>query len=277
MIRLLALDIDGTLLRRDGTLDPRDREAIARARGAGLAVTLCTGRIWSGTAALAAALGIELEVVCADGSSVVCARRAVEIESHTLDAHELEDLLGQCAAVPGLAPFLLSNHEVRHDLRGAPYLPYVRGWSPELKALPEVAPGPDVLMGVALGDRDLVEVAAEFMQSRHGERLQVIKFPSRRGTGTWALLLRRAGQTKGSAMIALGARLGHAPDELAAVGDWWNDLSLFRAVGRSFAMGQAPADVAAAADQRLAATDEAGGGVAEAIARILEERKGCGL
>ncbi len=269
MIRLLALDIDGTLLRRDGTIDPRDRAAIARARGAGLSVTLCTGRIWSGTAALAAALGIDLEVVCADGSSVVCARRSLEVEAHALSVAELEDLLGQCAAAPGLAPFLLSNHEVRHDLRGAPHLPYVRGWSPELRSLPAVTATDDVLMGVALGDRDLIEVTADFMLARHGERLQVIKFPSRRGTGTWALLLRRAGQTKGSAMVALGARLGHAPEELAAVGDWWNDLTMLKAVGRSFAMGQAPAEVAAAANERLSATDETGGGVAEAIARIL--------
>ncbi len=270
MIRLLAVDIDGTLLRRDGSIDGRDRAAISRARAAGVGVTLCTGRIWSGTAALARTLGIDLEVVCADGSSVMCARRSVEVEAHALTVTELDDLLGQCAAVPGLAPFLLSNHEVRHDLRGAAHLPYVRGWSSELRALPEVLATEDVLMGVALGDRDLIDVAADFMTARHGDRLQVIKFPSRRGAGpTWAMLLRRAGQTKGSAVVALGARLGHTPAQLAAVGDWWNDLTMLRAVGRSFAMGQAPAEVVAAAHERLSATDETGGGVAEAIARIL--------
>jgi hydroxymethylpyrimidine pyrophosphatase-like HAD family hydrolase len=43
-VRLVALDIDGTLLRSDKTLSPRTREAVARARGGGVRVVLVTGR-----------------------------------------------------------------------------------------------------------------------------------------------------------------------------------------------------------------------------------------
>ena len=53
MIRLLGLDIDGTLVRRDRTVDPRDRAAIDQARDAGIVVTICTGRIYSGARELA--------------------------------------------------------------------------------------------------------------------------------------------------------------------------------------------------------------------------------
>jgi hydroxymethylpyrimidine pyrophosphatase-like HAD family hydrolase len=54
-------------------------------------------------------------------------------------------------------------------------------------------------------------------------------------------------------------------DETAAVGDWHNDLPLLAWAGASFAMGHAPAEVAAAAGHRLIATSKRGGGVAEAL------------
>jgi HAD superfamily hydrolase (TIGR01484 family) len=45
MYRLLALDLDGTLLRDDHTVDPRDIAAIAELQAAGVTVTIVTGRL----------------------------------------------------------------------------------------------------------------------------------------------------------------------------------------------------------------------------------------
>ena len=50
-------------------------------------------------------------------------------------------------------------------------------------------------------------------------------------------------------------------------GDWFNDVPMFRAAGRSFAMGQAPEDVKRAASDVLKETSETGGG----IARVVDE------
>lgn len=274
--RLLALDIDGTLVRRDGQIDPRDRDAIARARAAGMLVTLCTGRIYSGTAAVLADLAIDAEVVCADGSSVMCGRTGRAIEEHPLTPAEAGHLVEACDG-PRIAPFLLSNHVIHHDARGRQFLHYVRGWSPSTREheadLHGAArdPGEGLLMGVALGPQHDIEDIADSLRAAFAAKLQVMTFPSRRAQigAHHALLYRRAERTKGSALLGLAARLGLRRDDLAAVGDWWNDLALFASVGRSFAMGQAPGGVKDAATDQLTATDETGGGVAEAIAKLL--------
>jgi hydroxymethylpyrimidine pyrophosphatase-like HAD family hydrolase len=104
-----------------------------------------------------------------------------------------------------------------------------------------------------------------------GDHLMVITFPSRRAkiTGHHALMMRRAGKTKGTGIMSLAARQELERHQVAAVGDWYNDVAFFAEVGRSFAMGQAPDRVAEAATDVLDANDASGGGVAEAIARIL--------
>jgi hydroxymethylpyrimidine pyrophosphatase-like HAD family hydrolase len=56
--------------------------------------------------------------------------------------------------------------------------------------------------------------------------------------------------------------------EIAAVGDWWNDVGMFRTAGRSFVMAGAPPEVIAAATDRLTSVCGEGGGVAEALALL---------
>ncbi|HEV7557498.1 MAG TPA: HAD hydrolase family protein, partial [Kofleriaceae bacterium] len=58
MYRLLALDLDGTLLRSDKTIDERDLAAIREVQAAGVTVTIVTGRLHSGSDAAARACGI---------------------------------------------------------------------------------------------------------------------------------------------------------------------------------------------------------------------------
>src|SRR5580698_11376 len=69
--RLLALDLDGTLLRSDGRVDDRDRDAIAELQRAGVAVTIVTGRLYSGSLAAARACAIAGTIACVEGSHLV--------------------------------------------------------------------------------------------------------------------------------------------------------------------------------------------------------------
>ena len=69
--RLLALDLDGTLLRHDKTVDPRDIAAIRALREDGVAITIVTGRMHSGSVEAARACGIEGLIACVEGSHLV--------------------------------------------------------------------------------------------------------------------------------------------------------------------------------------------------------------
>src|SRR4051812_49336346 len=68
--RLLALDVDGTLLDPDGTLRPRTAAAVARAARAGLRPVLCTGRRYRRARPIADQLGLDAPLVCNSGAIV---------------------------------------------------------------------------------------------------------------------------------------------------------------------------------------------------------------
>ena len=81
------------------------------------------------------------------------------------------------------------------------------------------------------------------------------------------MLVRAAGPTKGTAVEWLARHHGCSVAEVVAVGDWLNDLPMFKVAGRSFAMHGAPAAVRNAASDGLDAVGGEGRGVAEAIAK----------
>src|SRR5882762_7555696 len=69
--KLLAIDLDGTLLDHAGEANDTDVQAIRRLKARGIKVTILTGRLFSGTRPSAELLGIDGPVGCADGSHVV--------------------------------------------------------------------------------------------------------------------------------------------------------------------------------------------------------------
>jgi hypothetical protein len=175
--------------------------------------------------------------------------------------------------------FLLYRDGVLHDARGAPFREYVCSWSPKVDEVSDlyahrcwdsarglsgaVVIGQDDEISHAareLGDGGLIDVF-DFRVTRapSGESLQ----------GVRALLGHAAGVSKGAALARLASRCGCQRDEVAAIGDWHNDVSMFAAAGRSFVMAHAPTPVRAAATDRLKADAFSGGGVAEAIDELL--------
>src|SRR5688572_8625927 len=96
--RLVAVDLDGTLVREDGEVDPRDLDALVRARARGVRVVVATGRLPEGALPLARALasGEPSEpydpVICVDGALTLCVRTGVQLDLRSLPAESLERL-----------------------------------------------------------------------------------------------------------------------------------------------------------------------------------------
>ena len=76
-IRLVALDIDGTLLRSDKSLAPRTRAAVDAARARGVRVVLVTGRRYPSARRVAEELGGEVPLILHNGALVVDAGRVL--------------------------------------------------------------------------------------------------------------------------------------------------------------------------------------------------------
>src|SRR6185369_6980892 len=99
----------------------------------------------------------------------------------------------------------------------------------------------------------------------HAHHVFSVSFAVSMVPGKHALLVRRAGPTKGTALAELCALAGCTLADAVAIGDWFNDVPMFEVAGRSFAMGSAPDAVRAKATDSLARVAGSGGGIAEAV------------
>jgi len=264
--RLLALDLDGTLLRSDHTVDERDIAAISELQAAGVTVTIATGRLRSGATFAARACAIEGAIACCDGSHVVDLTSGKNLVHHGMTG-EVAALVRAAFTDHGLTPFVFDADGIHHEHAGAPYAHYIRTWSPNLRVVEQdVVWQTEPLAAVAIGDEADVAAAHAVLRD-HAARLYSVSFPIYACPGKHAVMVRAAGATKGTALAELCRRAGVSLAEAVAVGDWLNDVPMFEVAGRSFAMASSPDTVRAKATDVLTADAGAGGGIAEAIRR----------
>lgn len=259
--RLLALDLDGTLLKDDGTIDPRDEAAIQRARAAGCAVTLATGRVTASTVHVARALGLDVPLVCADGRILADPHTGASVELFACPRRR--DTLGILRELR-LAALQITPHEIVHESSALEHLGYVTSvWEKIECAVIEDMPGEHAVMLLGLGDSTAVRRARDVLTERLTDTVDVSTYPL--GAGPHAVRVRAPGHDKQTGLARIAQLLAVPRDRVAAVGDWYNDVGMLEWAGRSFAMGGAPDAVRAIASDVLAVKAGQGGGVAEAI------------
>jgi Cof subfamily protein (haloacid dehalogenase superfamily) len=268
----LALDLDGTLVRDDGAIDPRDLAAVHAAMHAGVVVTIATGRLSSGTLESALALGVDVPMICADGSALVCSHSGLLLEEEPIAPAAVDRVLATLADRP-IAPFVFEYDGAHGDARGERVSRYVIAWASRLTRHPRLRDALErrsratgTLLAVGIGAREEVEEARRELAGQTGLDIGTFCLQG----DDWALRVQNRGSSKGAGLSRLAQRLGIPRTRVAVVGDWYNDLSMFAWAGRSFAMGQAPEAVRLAATDALASTARTGGGVAEALGRWLE-------
>lgn len=209
--------------------------------------------------------------MCIDGSHIV------DVTTH----QELASVPVAESGVPALFEvlcrhepicFVFSGDRVYFDGKGADHLPYVTTWSEQTQKLGCVLEVDQwggerpIAALVTLGNEAQIgEMNAAL--AAHAEVMQAASFPLRRHDGLWGMVVRAARVDKGTAVEWLAAHHGITPEEIVAVGDWLNDIPMLRRAGRTFAMGQAPDEVKAAATDVLEADVWSGGGLAEAAER----------
>lgn len=270
--KLLAVDLDGTLLRRDGVVHEEDARAILRLQKRGIPVSIVTGRLFSGSVATARHLDIEGPIACVDGSHIVDAKTDEEHVHASITGDDAERLRG-IVERHHAASFLFAQDAIVYDPRGEAFAPYVKTWSTRVTQVERVTRHPHwehergILAVVAVGTSGVIEESVAEIRETTGDATYVVSFPVGRYEGVSALVVRARGPTKGTAVAWLARHHGCTVDDVVVVGDWVNDVPMFEVAGRSFVMGQAPEDVKLRATDRLAADTFTGGGIAEAVER----------
>ncbi|WP_420595879.1 Cof-type HAD-IIB family hydrolase [Deinococcus sp.] len=253
--RLVASDLDGTLLNTAQEVTPRSRAALARVSAAGGVVVLITGRPSRLVLPLAAELELSGHVICSNGAAI----------------HRLSD--GGAEEVRGLAPAVL-RRAVPLLRRVCPDMGLALEWGNQMQAETAYRDAPDSVNDVL----DIVDIVPPIlkMMARSAslpppELAQLINTCSQEWhastSGAPFAEIAAQGVNKSAALAYLCGVLGFNAAEVLAFGDAPNDLPLLAWAGQGVAVANAEPEVRALADKLTLSNDE--DGVAAVLERLL--------
>ena len=261
-IRLLALDMDGTLFRQDLVISATVQAAITRAQQAGVLVILATGRMPAATRVFVTLLGLSGPQIYANGALVQSV--AGEVVSHLPIAADVALGIVSYTSDRGFHV----NAYVGDDV-------YVRRLSPEA----EFTRSLNRLNPVVVDD------IGAFVQLHEPTKMVIVRLPSvesgllvevQSAFRDRSLVFSSVPQyiemvnplvDKGRALTNLASILGFSLDRVAAVGDGDNDFTLLSAVGLPIAMGNGTERLKSIARHVVGSVEQ--DGVAEAIDRYI--------
>jgi Cof subfamily protein (haloacid dehalogenase superfamily) len=243
--KLLALDLDGTILDLHLNLDPDDVTALRRIVDAGVTVIACTGRPFPGAVPWVERLGLNGPIVCYQGAEVRTLDGAVLLDHGV--PHELAMEVIRYARERDLHVQAYRDDEliVERDRPEAHIYAEHAGMQIHLVPDLDAGMGPTTPKLVIVAMPAVLESILPDARKRWMGRLNV-------ATSTPDYLeFTSVESDKASALRFLCERLGVAQSETVAVGDGRNDASMIAWAGLGFAVEGSPAEVIAAADRTI--------------------------
>jgi hydroxymethylpyrimidine pyrophosphatase-like HAD family hydrolase len=264
--RLVALDIDGTLLNSAGKVSPRMRAAVAAAQRAGLLVTLATGRRYVTTRHLVDELDLQIPIIIQTGALVTEALSGRRLYDNPLPAGAAAEAL-RILLARGLQPIVYENAVLDQHLVTGPESHDSRGAHAYFAGNPELVrrlPHADLLSAAGVGETPLELAVIDALPPLQG----VVPLLTMAGCRTiisysgnldsYFMEVFKATCSKGNALRWLAARCAVSMDETVAIGDNFNDVEMLDAAGLGVAMGNAEEAVKAYANAYTLSNDEDG-------------------
>jgi hydroxymethylpyrimidine pyrophosphatase-like HAD family hydrolase len=243
--RLVALDLDGTLLSSVTGVSDANAAAVREATAAGVAVVFATSRWYALAKHTAEQLGVTAPLICHNGALIRSAQ----------DTEPLLDLL--IPAEPARTIAELSDaggYEGMVTVGNVTYIASKRAASNPERLPPGMVPadrlgrhiGGDGAQAFLFFGQGAVDGMLAGIDGRYGDVINVATGYSE--TFPPYMNIVHAGADKGRALRMVCERLGIAPDDAIAIGDAAPDLDMMRVAGLSIAMGNAPDEVKAEVD-----------------------------
>jgi hypothetical protein len=281
MIRLLAIDIDGTLLDSRGRLPDAHRHALVDASARGIEVALATGRSFHFTQPIADLLPIPLTLIVNNGA-LVKDRSGVSVMRHLLDRDVAHRVLAD-THVHRESVAIMFDRPIGHDMRQMIYEhmdwshPNRRGYFEKNKAFIAQSAVPlaetltedpiQVMFNGGVEPMRALVAALRAMPIADRFSVAVTEYEKRDFT---LIDVNGAGCSKGSTLARWAAARGLTRDEVMAVGDNLNDVEMLDFAGTAVVMGNAT-DAIKARGYRVTGTND-DDGLAEAIHFTLKGR-----
>jgi len=267
-IKIIVIDIDGTLLTPEGSITARSLEAVQAAQQARIVVTLATARRYSNTAIIANELGLNSPLILYDGAMIIQHPHKAILHKQLLQAS-----VGQQAV----------DILIRHKLQ--PVVHPFKGTEEEIWTGPTAFDNPWVETYFASTPKQVHRMPFETLCTGRTDPIRVVAFASeeiiytllpevaaldcswtitKRGNyGSAELAIMNPACSKASGVTELARYLSIPLEQIMAIGDNNNDIEMLRTVGWGVAMGQSSEAVKSAA--RVVTVSNREDGVAQAI------------
>ena len=264
-VRLVATDLDGTLLSPAGGVSARTAAAVRSARRAGIPVLPVTGRPPQSMWELAVSAGLGPLGACSNGAVLVDVGARAVVSADHLPGEVAARLVSGARSVEPELRFAVDNLDsFTHEAR---FFDTEVDWGEEV-----VRPSDDLGPVLAAGCLKLIARCPGLSSVELMRRLAPALGPEVYLTtsGLDWVDIGLLGVTKATALARLCRQLGVAPEEVVAVGDNHNDLAMLEWAGQGWAVANAAPEVLEAADGVLPANHE--DGVAQLLERIVADQ-----
>jgi len=285
MIRLLALDLDGTLLNSRGQLSERNRRALDQARNRGTRIALVTGRRFRDARPIALELGLDLPLISHNGALTKHVQTLETVSAMLLPLEAAREVLrvGRGAGGDALVsddpdgPGVMVYDHVSGDNRAlAEYIRWARTVHGndsgdavrQVESLEEYLDHAPVHVAFS-GCCEPMRKLAEVLKRELGSKVKIFStlYPPR-DFGLLDIVHPQA--SKAAGVAAAAAELGFTNEEVMAIGDNLNDLEMLSWAGTAVAMANAEAALRELKGILLTASND-DDGVAIAIERFVLE------
>ena len=266
--KLLVVDVDGTLVGKDGSISAEDREALAKARQLGIQVSLSTGRVTQACLGIINQLSLDGYHIFFDGALVSGPAHGGEVYIQTISPD----------AVKRAVEFAFSNDISLELYSKTHYFIERETWASDMRRQ-FFGIEPTVVDFTKLWNRERIikgglttsspqEIAKarsfclHFDSSLHFTWTKTPAYPDINFVNVLAPEV-----SKGKALAVLASHLGVSLDEVIAIGDGTNDIPFLTSAGLAIAMGNAPDEVKVVADYVTLDIDHSG--LAAAVNKFL--------
>jgi Cof subfamily protein (haloacid dehalogenase superfamily) len=261
--RLVAFDLDGTLLGEELLLRPRVLDAVGKMHERGVQGCIVTGRMYQAALPFARQLQFMTPLVCYQGAAVIDTQSDEVLLDVPLPNEQALDL-NAYAHRNGLHIQLYANDRYYCEQlnRYAELYAKISGVEPiVVPSLLAQFESWDATKAVIIAEPDIIRAHLDPVKALCGDRAYVTR------SIPWFLEVMNASVNKGKSLEVVARYLGVPLAEVMAIGDSWNDAPLLEAAGFGVAMGSAPPELREIADAVVA--DVENDGVAEAIERYV--------
>ncbi len=261
-IRMVAIDLDGTLIHSSGIVTERNLQALHAAKSAGVQVVIATGRRHSYAMRVLQQLSMDASDIVLSSNGTVARRISADLifrESMSLETARL-----LCRTLSAFRDALVLTFDLvtpnGEDTHGALVLERIdelhasiRAWIEANAAyirrvvpIESILAGPEAMQPIQAmlcGTMDRMDMAeAALGTSPAGDLIDVYRteYP---GRDLCIVDLLPRGSSKGAGLLRLAEQQGILPGEIMTIGDNWNDVPMLRIAGRAVLMRNAPDDL----------------------------------